>query len=75
MWLLGLHGWLLLQGRDWEVYSGLVQLVDTRVLPLLSSADSDVLSRMVPANLARLARGPRQPFLYGSGSAGGVNLR
>lgn len=33
VWFLGLKGWLE-QGRCWQVYTNLVQLIDTRLVPL-----------------------------------------
>lgn len=50
VWLLGPHGWLW-QGRYWEVYSGLVQLIDARLRPLITTEATGVLSAVVPAAL------------------------
>ena len=33
VWFLGMHGWLE-HGRCWQVYTNLVQLIDTRLVPL-----------------------------------------
>ncbi len=50
VWLLGLHG-RLLQERYWEVFSGLIQLLDTRIRPLLPPGEFSALGRLIPANL------------------------
>ena len=39
VWFLGIHGWLQ-NGRCWQAYTNLVQLIDTRIAPLLADGPS-----------------------------------